>query len=136
MSTVKCYACNANQTSTEHVPPRCLFPEKKDLPAGVDLRKQLITVPSCDAHNSAKSHDDEYLLFALVMNLPNNIVGANHFLAKVMRAITKNPRKIQRFTNTTVPVLVRDEATGKIERTMALQQNLWVPSGSGRLPSV
>lgn len=121
MSSQKCYACDSPKTSVEHVPPRCLFPEKKDLPPGVDLRKQLITVPSCDAHNSAKSHDDEYLLFALVMNLPNNVVGANHFLTKVMRAIAKNPKKIQRFTNTTVPVLVKDETTGNIEKTIAVR---------------
>ena len=43
-----CYMCEKESTSSEHVPPKCLFPEKKDLPDGVDLRKSLITVPSCD----------------------------------------------------------------------------------------
>ena len=59
-----CYMCTSAATSVEHVPPRCLFPEQKDLPIGVDLRKQLITVPSCDIHNSRKSKDDEYLFYA------------------------------------------------------------------------
>jgi len=71
-----------------------------------------------------KSHDDEYLLFALVMNIPNNGTGTNHFLTKVMRAIAKNPRKISQFTEMTVPVIVENVDTGVIERTVALRVNL------------
>ena len=41
-----CYMCERAPSSTEHVPPKCLFPEKKDI--GSDLfRKNLITVLSC-----------------------------------------------------------------------------------------
>ena len=58
----KCYMCDNLATTIEHAPPKCIFPEKKDLPAGMDLRKELITVPSCEEHNTAKSTDDEYLL--------------------------------------------------------------------------
>ena len=64
-----CYMCDQPSTSAEHVPPKCLFPEKKDLPEGVDLRKQLITVPACYVHNTRKSKNDEYLLFCLVMSV-------------------------------------------------------------------
>ena len=53
-----CYMCEELATSVEHIPPQCLFPEQKDLPDGIDLRKQLLTVPSCDKHNSKKSQDD------------------------------------------------------------------------------
>ncbi|MDH1232687.1 MULTISPECIES: hypothetical protein [Stenotrophomonas] len=38
--------------SDEHVPPQCFFPD--------DRRDGLITVRSCDEHNSKKSKDDEY----------------------------------------------------------------------------
>ena len=62
--TETCYMCDASATGREHVPPRCLFPEAKDIP-GKDFRKKLITVPSCDAHNFAKSKDDEYLMTIL-----------------------------------------------------------------------
>jgi hypothetical protein len=55
--------CDSLATSSEHVPPKCFFPEKKDLPREVDLRKNLFKVPSCDAHNSQKSHDDEYFFY-------------------------------------------------------------------------
>lgn len=34
-----CYMCDAPATSEEHVPPKCLFPERKDLPQGMDLRR-------------------------------------------------------------------------------------------------
>ena len=44
-----CYMCAAPKASVEHVPPKGLFPEIKDLPAGVNLRKELITVPALTA---------------------------------------------------------------------------------------
>lgn len=49
----QCYMCEEHQTSSEHVPPKCLFPEGS--------RRNLITVPSCEKHNLKKSCDDEYL---------------------------------------------------------------------------
>ena len=35
-----CYMCSAPKASIEHVPPRGLFPETKDLPTGVNLRME------------------------------------------------------------------------------------------------
>jgi hypothetical protein len=113
--------CSNPATSDEHVPPRCLFPEKKDLPAGVDLRKQLITVPSCDAHNTAKSHDDEYLLYLLLLNIPNNETAKNHFFTKVQRAIQRNPSLIQKFAEKRLPVVAEDTVTGEMHQTIAVQ---------------
>lgn len=52
-----CYACENEATSVEHTPPKCIFPQLKDFPHK-NLRRNLITVPSCDRHNSAKSKDD------------------------------------------------------------------------------
>ncbi len=49
----KCYMCEENRTSIEHVPPKCIFPK--------GFRQNLITVPSCEKHNLGKSQDDEYL---------------------------------------------------------------------------
>ena len=113
--------CDAAATSVEHVPPRCLFPEQKDLSSGVDLRKQLITVPSCDVHNSSKSKDDEYLLYALSMNIPNNQTASDHFSSKILRAIQRNPSVIKKFTEKQIPVKVEDTQTGEIHETLALQ---------------
>jgi hypothetical protein len=81
-----CYRCDSVATSREHVPPRNLFPETRET-AGVDHRINLITVPSCDAHNSAKSNDDEFMMVSLAGIIGNNSVGYSHRLGKVNRAI-------------------------------------------------
>lgn len=121
MPATHCYMCNATATSVEHVPPRCLFPEQKDLPSGADLRKQLITVPSCEAHNTSKSKDDEYLLYALSMNIPNNPTASKHFSTKILRAIQRSPSVIRKFTAKQIPVKVKDTQTGAVHETVALQ---------------
>lgn len=121
MAGKKCYMCSNPATSVEHVPPRCLFPEKKDLPLGIDLRKQLITVPSCDVHNTAKSQDDEYLLYLLLLNIPNNETATNHFFTKVQRAIQRNPTLIQKFSEKQLPVVAEDTITGEVHQTVAVQ---------------
>jgi len=82
----QCYMCDEPATSHEHVPPKCIFPERKDL-QGEDLRAQLITVPSCDTHNSKKSKDDEFLMVSLAGIIGNNSIGYRHNFTKVNRAI-------------------------------------------------
>ena len=90
---LKCYMCENLASSDEHVPPKCLFPEKKDT-NGIDFRKNLITVPSCDIHNCSKSKDDEFLMITLSGIITNNSIGQFHFLNKSTRAIR---RKSQDF---------------------------------------
>jgi len=105
--------CNSEATSVEHAPPKCIFPRQRDLPEGVNLRDQLITVPSCDEHNQNRSQDDEYLLYSLVINVASNEIAQNHFFAAIMRAINRNPALIQRYTRTAVPVTIEDPETGE-----------------------
>src|SRR6185312_15429445 len=90
-----CYKCGKAATSREHVPPICLFPEKKDL-YGIDFRQNLITVPSCDEHNAKKSSDDEFLLSVIASVVGNNGVGYIHTQTKVKRIFT---RKGQGYIN-------------------------------------
>lgn len=94
-----CYMCNEPRVSDEHIPPQCLFPEPKDLPPGLDFRKNLITVPSCAEHNLRKSGDDEYLLFLLVANINVNSIGLNQWRTKIRRAMLKRPSKKGIFKN-------------------------------------
>ena len=61
---MKCYACDAEATTREHVPPRSFFPK--------DRRQNLLTVPSCYAHNHDQSLDIEY-----VRNLISGFYGTN-----------------------------------------------------------
>jgi hypothetical protein len=79
--------CELDATSIEHVPPKAIFPEAKDI--GADYRKNLITVPSCDLHNMGKSHDDEFLMVSLAGIIGNNSIGYHHQLTKVDRALRR-----------------------------------------------
>jgi hypothetical protein len=88
-----CYWCGKIATSKEHVPPKCLFPEMKDINGIYDktFRINLITVPSCDEHNMEKSHEDEYLMACLSARVGNNGVAYVHTATKVKRARDRNP---------------------------------------------
>jgi hypothetical protein len=113
--------CGEPATSKEHIPPKCLFPEQKDLFARMNLRKQLLKVPSCDLHNLNKSTDDEYLLYLLVINLPSNRVAQNQYFTKIKRAITRNPSLLDRFTNNATPVVIEDTQSGKASKSFAFK---------------
>lgn len=105
--------CDAPPTSREHVPPKCLFPEEKDLPTGVSLRKNLFKVPSCDSHNSQKSHDDEYFLYVLSTSFQINEIGLNHYRTKVRRAAKRNSSILGKIASTAKPVSYIDPKTEK-----------------------
>ncbi|MDD3415257.1 MAG: hypothetical protein PHY47_14805 [Lachnospiraceae bacterium] len=87
-----CYWCEKVATSREHVPPKCIFPEKKDIESvfGQNFRKDLITVPSCDEHNLKKSNDDEYLMAVLSGRVGNNGIAYVHNATKVNRTRKRN----------------------------------------------
>ena len=93
-----CYQCGSPANSREHVPPLCLFPETKDV-KGINLRKDLITVPSCEIHNSKKSTDDEFLMISIAGIVGNNFIGFIHNHTKVTRAIR---RKSSRFLGSVI----------------------------------
>ena len=96
--------CDDVATSKEHVPPKCLFPEEKDIGEGKSFRSNLITVPSCDKHNSSKSKDDEYILFLLACNCVSNELSQTHFATKVMRAVRRKPHVFTEFSKVHSPV--------------------------------
>jgi len=91
-----CYMCEEQATTREHAPPRCFFPEPKDVENGEDLRRNLITVPSCAKHNLTASKDDEYVMVMLVSHIGNNAVAKRHFATKVVRALEKSPAFVRR----------------------------------------
>ncbi|WP_306332040.1 hypothetical protein [Vibrio injensis] len=108
-----CYMCDAIATSAEHVPPKCLFPESKDLPDGGDLRKKLITVPSCPTHNTSKSNDDEYLFHSLSFSVAGNKIANNQVATKIQRAIKRKPKLINELNLETKQLLIQDMLSGK-----------------------
>jgi hypothetical protein len=99
--------CPRAANSKEHAPPRCIFPSSKDFPNGIDYRVNLVTVPSCDVHNSEKSHDDEYLLFVLAGSYTSSSVGLSQFITKVRRAFERAPSKAKNFVRQSAPVQLK-----------------------------
>lgn len=83
-----CYRCGKPATTREHVPPLCFFPEQKDI-SYIDLRKNLITVPSCEEHNLKKSQEDEFLMNCISGIVGNNVIGYLHSQTKVKRSIER-----------------------------------------------
>lgn len=118
--TTTCYMCDKPKTSDEHVPPKCLFPEAKDVDNGKDYRVNLITVPSCDEHNSAKSKDDVYLLYVLAINILSNEVSKKQFSSKIIRAIKKTPHVYREFSKKNKQVTLFDE-NGDLSKTAAIE---------------
>jgi hypothetical protein len=53
--------CDQLAPTDDHIPPKCFFPEEKDIPKGKNYRDNLITVPACKEHNLKTSKDDEYI---------------------------------------------------------------------------
>ena len=98
----QCYACDDPATTVEHIPPKVIFPERKDLvEAGsdvTDLRVGLVTVPACRAHNNAFSTDDEYAAYAIAMKLGNHRVAVHQWHTKVRRALSRTPNLRTLFT--------------------------------------
>lgn len=92
MSKDRCYMCDKEATSVEHVPPKCLFPEFKD--SGSNHRINLITVPSCDLHNGKKSRDDEFLMVSIAGILGNNSIGYEHYCGKIQRSLRRTSYKL------------------------------------------
>jgi hypothetical protein len=87
----QCYACEAPATNREHAPPLCFYPKAKDLSAGApDLRRNLITVPSCDDHNNPKSQDDEYTACAIVLNAEGSGLALESLASRWIRVLLRN----------------------------------------------
>lgn len=93
--SIECYYCEKIGNTVEHVPPKCLFPKVEDF--GVDYRKNLITVKSCEQHNCEKSGHDETLRQMLVASPLNNSIGQGLVSGKWKRAFERNPKALEKF---------------------------------------
>jgi len=84
-----CYMCDSLATSREHAPPKGFFPSTR--------RQNLITVTSCDIHNSKKSKDDEYLRLIISSSYDVNELGRMNIFEKAIRAFIYNPHLVKEF---------------------------------------
>jgi len=79
-----CYACDQPAPTREYTPPKSFFPESK--------RDQLITVPSCEAHNNDNSPDVEYVRNLLSFQYGTNEDGHSQFQGVVQRSLARIAR--------------------------------------------
>jgi hypothetical protein len=98
--------CESPMTSYEHAPPQCIFPKSGNIKSNKNLKK--IKVPSCNLHNSAKSQDDEYLLYVLTTTITSNNIGLNHFYDKTIRAAKRKPKLSFELLKNSIPVRIND----------------------------
>jgi len=96
--------CDQIAVGDEHVPPRCIFPKAKDIPPGVDFRKDLITVPSCADHNSEKSREDQYFLNVIAGCDLINEVGREHYRRQIRRQNKRNQSILARFAKRAIEI--------------------------------
>lgn len=105
-----CYACEQPATSVEHAPPKCFFPDRRDLPEGMpEQRSHLITVPACVEHNQAKSGDDEYAACCIAMNVEGSALAMAIFEGTKLRAMKRNEASLgRRIFSTAKPATNRE----------------------------
>lgn len=116
-----CYWCSKPATSKEHVPPKCLFPKIKDAPDLGDQRKELITVPSCDQHNSEKSADDQYLMCILSVNILNNSTAERHVKSKIIRALERSPYLMSQCFGTNIDIAISEDGGRTLQPSKAIK---------------
>lgn len=109
-----CYQCDADATTDEHVPARCFFPAAKDLPEHGDLRRNLKTVPSCEAHNGDCSKDDEYVALMVVMSASNGPLAAEYFWKQKTRGLVRKPALKKALEASMIPVLLDGRETVQV----------------------
>lgn len=118
-----CYMCEAPGPTSEHVPPKGLFPELKDTLDGRDLRKNLITVPSCALHNTARSKEDQYFLFVLASHFLANPVGVQQAATKQKRQFQYDPALLKHYVPSWEPVTLKDQR-GEIHESARAPLNM------------
>lgn len=86
-----CYMCDAPSVGKEHVPPKCLFPEE------ARFRKSFVKVPSCAAHNTGKSTDDELLRWILAAANAKSEIARSVLSNRVVPSFVKKPQMCNTF---------------------------------------
>ncbi|MDI6765489.1 MAG: hypothetical protein QME52_01480 [Bacteroidota bacterium] len=78
-----CYFCGAPATTNDHLPPGNTFPDPKPI--------NLITVPSCDIHNTKQSKDDEYFGIIIKTASGKSPIAESMIKDKVVRGFLRRP---------------------------------------------
>jgi hypothetical protein len=79
-----CYFCGAAATSRDHLPPKTIFDDPKPT--------NLVTVQSCDLHNSQQSKDDEYFGVIVKTASAKNPVAEKLIFGGVVKRFLRRPK--------------------------------------------
>lgn len=110
-----CYMCDSAATSKEHIPPKAIFPKAKDMGFGANYLNNLITVPSCDKHNTKKSGDDEYLVYYIMCHYQNNPKILKPLIQKMARASSRKSKAITDLLKEPMLVSLNGQETGSVK---------------------
>lgn len=84
------------------------------------MRRNLLTVPSCDVHNLKKSGDDTYFLWVMCCNLPANSVALRQVETKLARALRRDATLFSYIDQDAKDVTVVDSHTGRAHEAVQL----------------
>jgi hypothetical protein len=107
--------CDAVAVGREHTPPLCFFPD--------GYRRNLVTVPSCDNHNSKNSKDVEYIRNVISTQHGTNEAGTQVFEA-AKRSFDYRPSLFHRTFPELMPVQVDGSETGAFQVDLARHRNV------------
>lgn len=102
-----CYMCENEASSDEHAPPRSFFP--------TGHRHQLLTVRSCDVHNTDTSDDDEYVRNILVTFAGCNELASGFLSGKAKRSFERSPALLKQTFHNVVWTEYEGEKTAAFE---------------------
>lgn len=107
----KCYMCDEEGTTKEHVPPRSFFPPGYTV--------NLFTVTSCKAHNLENSPDVEYIRNILTTHYATNDVAQALFQGKVRRSYEHSPKLFKSTFKNTEAAKVEGDDTAAVALDVA-----------------
>ncbi len=104
---MKCYYCDDEGITDEHIPPKCIFPKGNN--------NQLITIKSCRQHNNEKSGDDEYFRNIISIMIDTNKYGVNQFANKTIKSLIRNKDANFSLLKMLTPVIFDGRKTFELE---------------------
>lgn len=96
--------CSKQAVNREHAPPKCFFPATH--------RDNLISVPSCEAHNNENTLDVEYVRNMITTGYNTNALARQHFKDKVLPSFEKSPRLREKTLKNAKPIIIDGQETG------------------------
>ena len=80
-----------------------------------------MTVPSCNAHNQAKTNDDEYLRTIITMCLSANSIATKQFRSTVLRGAQEQPGLLRSILSSPKQLIIQEDVSSEPFDTVAVE---------------